>query len=95
MALFVTASTLGIGLLIVSGHIVHRTITTTTAGVVIVDSLYGKKGPDYAYSNAFNEPLHDGVEFTIIDDHGKWSLVELSDGRQCWLLNDQTTQISW
>ncbi|MGJ8651681.1 MAG: hypothetical protein ACSHX8_00275 [Opitutaceae bacterium] len=60
-------------------------------GTVIVDTLYAKKGPAHAYANAFNEPLHDGAEFTVLENREDWSLVELSDGRQCWIPNTQIT----
>ena len=32
-----------------------------------------------------NEQLHDGVEFTLKEVRDDWALVELADGRECWL----------
>ena len=54
-------------------------------GVVITESVLARKGPDYAYAAAFHEPLHDGVEFTVKEVREDWGLVELVDGRKCWL----------
>ncbi|MDG1668948.1 MAG: hypothetical protein P8I96_08495 [Opitutae bacterium] len=58
-------------------------------GVVIVDSAIARKGPSYAYASAFHEPLRDGVEFSVKEIRGGWALVELTDGRTCWLLISQ------
>ena len=62
-------------------------------GVVIVDSVLARKGPDYAYAAAFHEPLHDGVEFTLEETREGWGRVALSDGRICWLPLSQTQLI--
>ncbi len=79
------AIALGLILLAVSGLLIQRSVTFKQAGVVIVDAVYAKKGPSYAYANAFNEPLHDGLEFVLIEQRGDWGLIELIDTRQCWL----------
>ncbi|MEN8733713.1 MAG: BatD family protein, partial [Lentimonas sp.] len=81
-------------LLTVSIFLLQKTRTSHTAGVVIVDALYAKKGPNHSYANTFNEPLHDGAEFVVIEQQDDWSFVELSDGRQCWILSSQTTTFS-
>jgi tetratricopeptide (TPR) repeat protein len=76
---------IGIALLVVSAFTLNKTLTAQLHGAVVVDAVYGKKGPGYAYANAFNEPLHDGLEFILIEQREGWGLVELPDGRQCWL----------
>ena len=81
MALVVCAS----GLFIVSIYLIHEVVFGEQGGVVIVDSVYGKKGPSYAYSNAFNEMLHDGVEFELVEQRDDWALIQLADARRCWL----------
>jgi len=93
-ALCAIIATVGLCLLVVAGFLILRVSEKQAVGAVIVDSLYAKKGPNYAYANAFNEPLHDGTEFLVVEARAKWSYVELSDGRRCWLLNDQTIQFS-
>ena len=64
---------------------VAKRMFSQPAGAVVVDAIYAKKGPGYAYANAFNEPLHDGLEFILLQQRSDWAHVELSDGRQCWL----------
>jgi hypothetical protein len=62
-------------------------------GVVIVSEIYGRKGPAYSYNTAFHEPLHDGLEFTIVDRRSDWLLVELADRRRCWVPLSETRTI--
>lgn len=67
----------------------QKSLAAEQAGVVIVDSALAKKGPDYSYAYAFNEPLHDGLEFILIEQRADWSRIKMSDGRQCWLPTSQ------
>ena len=34
------------------------------------------------------EPLHEGTKVKVLEQDGDWSKVQLSDGREGWLLND-------
>jgi tetratricopeptide (TPR) repeat protein len=81
----------GLALLITTLALLQSNFSQQLNGTVIGDSLYAKKGPGYAYANAFNEPLHDGAEFIILENREAWSFVELSDGRQCWIASNQLT----
>lgn len=78
-------------LLFVSVFLLQRAYKIRTAGVIIADVSYAKKGPSHAYANAFNEPLHDGAEFIVLENQENWSFVEFSDGRRAWVLSSQTT----
>ena len=62
-------------------------------GVVVAGSVYGRKGPAYRYQQAFLEPLHDGLEFRILDQRDDWLLVTLADDRRCWIPSDQARRI--
>jgi hypothetical protein len=62
-------------------------------GVVIVGEIYGRKGPAYSYRTVFHEPLHDGLEFHIVDRRSDWILVELADRRRCWIPSSETRVI--
>ncbi|TWU38216.1 tetratricopeptide repeat protein [Novipirellula artificiosorum] len=62
-------------------------------GVVIVSEIYGRKGPSYHYSTAFHEPLHNGLEFHITKRRSDWLLVELADGRKCWIPSSEARVI--
>lgn len=56
-----------------------------TEGVIIADDSYAKKGPSFAYANAFTEPLQDGLEFTLLEQRDSWLRIQLHDQRQCWI----------
>lgn len=69
-------------------------VDTDRSGVVVVDAVYGKKGPGYQYANAFHEPLHDGAEFVLLQTRERWGLIQLPDARQCWLPLGQVEQVN-
>jgi hypothetical protein len=54
-------------------------------GVVSVPEVYGRKGPSYSYQSAFNEPLHDGLEFRVEETRGDWIAIRIADDRICWI----------
>ncbi|MFL3656763.1 MAG: hypothetical protein ACJ07L_01705, partial [Opitutales bacterium] len=61
-------------------------------GVLIVDEAYGRKGPSYSYRSAFLDPLHNGIEMTILAMRSDWVLARLEEGSECWLPRE-TVQI--
>ena len=54
-------------------------------GVLIVDEVYGRKGPGYSYLSSYDDPLHNGMEFSMLEVRGEWLLAILDDGSHCWL----------
>jgi len=54
-------------------------------GVLIVDEVYGRKGPGYSYLSAYADPLHNGLEVAIAEDREDWVRARLADGSECWL----------
>jgi len=93
--LMIASAISGVCLIFVSVFLLQHSLAKITVGVVVVDALNARKGPNETYAKAFNEPLHDGTEFSLIDKRGDWIFVELSDGRRCWLLGNQTTSFVW
>lgn len=93
--LIILSGVCGLCLIVVSVFLLQNTTAKTLSGVVVVDALSAKKGPSETYANAFNEPLYDGAEFTLIEQRGDWSHVELTDSRQCWILSSQTKTFKW
>ena len=81
-----TVLALGVLALIVYSH-------SGDDGVVIAGEVFGRKGPAYTYEAAFNEPLHDGLEFHVNDRRSEWLQIELADGRLCWIPHDQARLI--
>jgi uncharacterized protein YgiM (DUF1202 family) len=63
-------------------------------GVITTDSVEARKGPAYAYAPAFGQALHDGLEFTVIEERDRWIQIELADGRRCWIPQSQASLVS-
>ncbi|WPJ95669.1 BatD family protein [Coraliomargarita algicola] len=82
---YISSSLLAMCLLISASYLSHRILQSPPSGTIIVDSIYAKKGPGYAYANAFNEPLHDGLECTLIETRADWHHIQLNDQRSCWV----------
>lgn len=57
----------------------------TRSGVIIADSTVARKGDSNSYEQSFQDPLHAGTEFQLLEDRGNWLNISLADGRQCWL----------
>lgn len=56
------------------------------SGVVVVESIVGRKGPhDYSYQESFTKPLSGGVEFRFLESREDWVHIQLGDGRQTWV----------
>ena len=54
-------------------------------GVVLAEEAVARRGDSETYQPMFEEPLHAGTEFELVEDRGEWLHVELADGRRCWL----------
>jgi tetratricopeptide (TPR) repeat protein len=76
---------IGACLVILACYLSIRQSTKQAEGSIIVDTIYAKKGPSYAYANAFNEALYDGLECTIIETRAGWHHIQLKDTRHCWV----------
>lgn len=55
------------------------------AGVVIAPDTVARQGDGPSYEPSFEEPLHAGAEFRLLEERPGWYRVELPDGRRCWL----------
>jgi tetratricopeptide (TPR) repeat protein len=54
-------------------------------GVIIDSEVIGRQGDAEAYQPSFEDPLHAGTEFTLLEERGTWWQVELPDGRSSWI----------
>lgn len=63
------------------------------AGVIVAAETIARKGDGLAYQPAFNEPLHAGTEFRLIEKRGDWLQVELASGSRCWLQADAVEMV--
>jgi tetratricopeptide (TPR) repeat protein len=55
------------------------------SGVILIPEVTARKGDSETYQPSFNEPLHAGTEFDLLEDRGQWLHIELADGRSCWV----------
>ncbi len=54
-------------------------------GVIVAPQTVARQGDGHSYEPAFEEPLHAGSEFRLVEERPGWYRVELPDGRLCWL----------
>lgn len=75
---------LGASLLVESWHLQNR-----RPGVVVAEEVVARKGDSASYEASFQEPLHAGAEFLVVEERPSWIQVELHlpDGERprCWL----------
>jgi hypothetical protein len=57
-------------------------------GVIVAEEVVARKGDSETYEPSFQEPLHAGTEWTLVERRGDWFHVELPDSRRCWLPAD-------
>ncbi len=56
-----------------------------TGGVLVANDVVVRMGNGPGYDPQFKEPLHEGVEFEIVEQRGGWLRIELADGNQGWV----------
>jgi len=59
--------------------------THVVDGVILQDDVVARKGNGEGFEPQFVEPLHQGVEFTLVESRGSWFHVELADGQSGWI----------
>ena len=59
--------------------------------IVIAPVASIKSSPGDAGKSIF--VLHEGTKVSILDDLGEWRKIELSDGRQGWVLDNSIEEI--
>jgi hypothetical protein len=58
-------------------------------GVVLSDDVIVRKGNGEGFEPQFEQPLHQGVEFEVLDRRPDWLQIELRDGKSGWVRSDQ------
>ena len=56
------------------------------AGVITASSVIARQGDGHSYGSSFNSSLHEGTEFRLLQDRGKWWYIRLADGRETWII---------
>jgi len=54
-------------------------------GVILVDNVVVTKDPGVGSSPEFKEPLQQGVEFELLERHGRWYRIRLPNGKSGWI----------
>jgi tetratricopeptide (TPR) repeat protein len=62
-----------------------RQSTMKTGGVILAEEVIGYQGDADSYQPSFEDPLHAGTEFKLLEDRGGWWQIELPDGRSTWI----------
>jgi len=60
-------------------------INSIHPGVIIAKEIIARKGNGYTYEPKFNNPLHCGTEFNLIEQRGMWMHIKLPDTITCWI----------
>ena len=83
---------LGIGVSIFLAAILGSSVVTQRYadshdehGVIIVEEVYARKGPYEKAESRFDNPLHEGTEFTVLEEREHWYRVKLDSGDKAWL----------
>jgi tetratricopeptide (TPR) repeat protein len=54
-------------------------------GVILVSEVTARQGDGQNYPPSFNEPLHVGLEFELIEQRPDWLHIALPNGQQAWI----------
>ena len=75
-----------LGALFLGSVIVESTSgSSQEGGVILAQQVIARKGDGESYEPSFEEPLHAGAEFRLLQDRSGWLQVELPDSRRCWV----------
>jgi len=62
-------------------------------GVIVADDVIVRKGNGERFEPQFKQKLHEGVEFTVIEQRRDWLYIELPDGKTGWIISRQAELI--
>ncbi len=79
--------------MIASVAIEQHSLTTHRSGVIISESVVARQGDGDNYPKSFNEPLHAGTEFDLIEQRPDWLYIELPNGQNTWIPSQSTELI--
>ncbi len=68
----------------------YRDVTGANHGVVTSETI-ARKGIGKDYEPAFNQPLKDGAEFSVLSENGDWIFGHFEGIGDGWLRREQTT----
>jgi hypothetical protein len=77
LGFFSIVLSVSVGLDIATQHLQH--------GVIVNDEVIVRKGNGVNYAPLFKEPIHEGVEFEIIEQRPEWLHILLPNGSKGWV----------
>ena len=60
-------------------------LSTHRSGVILLEFVISRQGDSDNYPQSFNEPLHAGVEFDVIEQRPGWLHIKLSNDQDTWV----------
>jgi len=60
----------------------------TRYGVITAAEVVARQGDGPNYPPSFKDPLHAGLEFTLVEHRPGWLHIELADGADAWIPDD-------
>ena len=63
-------------------------------GVLLRDDVIVRMGNGEGFEPQFEQPLHQGVEFDIIERRGDWLHIRLPDGKDGWIPSDTSGAVT-
>jgi len=62
-------------------------------GVIVADEVTVRKGNGEGFDPLFAEPLHQGVEFRLVEQRPDWLHIELANGARGWIREGQAGMV--
>jgi len=74
--------------LFTSGLLQARREAGARYGVIVAAEVVARQGDGPNYPPSFKDPLHAGLEFTLVEQRPGWLHIELADGADAWIPAD-------
>lgn len=65
----------------------------TVRGVITVETAEARKGNADSYETAFTRPLHEGTEFTVLEERAGWLNIDIEGLGTAWIPSDAA--VTW
>jgi len=82
--------------LVLGSYVVYENLThaESTEGVITADDVTVRKGNGEGFEPQFEQPLHQGVEFSVIEQRKDWIHIRLPDNNSGWIRLNKVELIS-
>ena len=82
--------------LVLGSSVVYENLTSaeSSEGVITTDDVTVRKGNGEGFEPQFEQPLHQGVEFSVIEQRKDWIHIRLPDNNSGWIRSSKVELIS-